>query len=103
MTKIAAVEIEYEVEPTGSRPASTRRIHAGESIPDGFPEDSLRELSKHGSIVSSEEWAEIRAENERRRQPVTLTVGALEDIAADPKRLREIVRGEYGGVEDGRG
>jgi hypothetical protein len=93
---VAATSIEWE-----SEPGKSKRIFPGRAIPDDFPEDSFGELSEHGSIVTKSQYEEQAAEADRRRQPVTLSVGQIEDLSK--RELVELVRGEAGAADDAAG
>ncbi len=93
---VAATSIEWE-----SEPGKSKRIFAGRAIPDDFPEESFAELSEHGAIVTSSEYEEQQAEEARRRQPVSLTVGQIEDLTK--AQIVELVRGDRAIASDEKG
>jgi len=103
MPDVAATTIEWEDPETGRQ----RRLAAGSAIPEDFPAESREELTRHDSIMDRLRYQEERAEDDRRRAPVTVPLGMLEDLERGDKgagdRVREIVRGERSDSVDERG
>jgi hypothetical protein len=85
---VAAATIEFE------HKGRSVRVERGRTIPDTLDDDSRDELTRHGSIVTADKWAEIEAEEAWRAEPITTTRGRLLDAMKDPDELRELVVGE---------
>lgn len=79
------------------------RIRPGEAVTGVIDEDSIDELSAHGSIGPESAWAAMQSEQAWKSEQITVTRGRLLEAIDDPDSLRELIRGDGADTSDRRG